>query len=52
MKVKDLIKCLEILDEQEDVKNTFLFTEEKTFRIMIKEINTKNNKDDFKRLQR
>ena len=37
MKVKELIKSLEHFDEQEDIKNTFLFTEEKVYKIIIKE---------------
>ena len=41
MIVKELIKSLEHFDEQEDIKNTFLFTEEKVYKIIIKE-----NEDD------
>ena len=41
MMVKELIKSLEHFDEQEDIKNTFLFTEEKVYKIIIKE-----NEDD------
>ena len=37
MIVKELIKSLEHFDEQEDIKNTFLFTEEKFYKIIIKE---------------
>ena len=37
MIVKELIKSLEHFDEQEDIKNTFLFTEEKVYKIIIKE---------------
>jgi len=41
MKVRELIKCLEVFDDEEDIKNTFLFTEEKTYQIIVKE-----NEDD------
>jgi len=34
---QELIKSLEHFDEQEDIKNTFLFTEEKVYKITIKE---------------
>ena len=37
MKVKELLKSLEHFDEQEDIKNTFLFTKEKVYKIIIEE---------------
>ena len=37
MKVRELIKCLEVFDDEEDIKNTLLFTEEKTYQIIVKE---------------
>ena len=46
MIVKELIKSLEHFDEQEDIKNTFLFTEEKVYKIIIKE-----NEDDVWRFR-
>ena len=41
MKVRELIKCLEVFDDEEDIKNTLLFTEEKAYHIIVKE-----NKDE------
>lgn len=37
MTVRELIKCLEVFDDEEDIKNTLLFTEEKTYQIIVKE---------------
>jgi hypothetical protein len=37
MKVRELIKCLEVFDDEEDIKNTLLCTEEKTYHIIVKE---------------
>jgi hypothetical protein len=43
MIVEELIKSLGHFDEQEDIKNTFLFTEEKVYQIIIKETENDNS---------